>query len=50
MEASYAVIRILQAYPGLRLAPGVTNEPIGVEKQTYTIGLSPTEGVRVALA
>ena len=50
MEASYAVIRVLQAYPGIRLAPESRNEPIGAEKQTYTIGLSPTEGVHVALA
>ena len=49
MEASYAVIRVLQAYPGMRLAPGIANEPVGVEKQTYTIGLSPTDGVHVAL-
>jgi hypothetical protein len=49
MEASYAVIRILQAYPNIRLAPGTPNEPVGAERQTYTIGLSPTDGVHVAL-
>ena len=48
MEANYAVIRVLQAYPNIRLAPGAPNEPIGAEKHTYTIGLSPTGGVRVA--
>ncbi|KAK0671022.1 putative n-alkane-inducible cytochrome p450 protein [Cercophora samala] len=49
MEASYAVIRVLQAYPNLGLAPGVPNEPVGAEKQTYTVGLSPKEGVLVSL-
>ena len=49
MEASYAVIRILQAYPNIRLAPGISNEPVGAERQTYTIGLSPADGVHVAL-
>jgi hypothetical protein len=50
MEASYAVIRVLQAYPNIRLASGIPNEPVGAEKQIYTIGLSPAEGVRVVLA
>jgi hypothetical protein len=50
MEASYALIRILQAYPTMRLAPGVPNEPVGAERHTYTIGLSPADGVLVALA
>lgn len=49
MEASYAIIRILQAYPKLTLAPGIQNEPAGTERQTYTIGLSPADGVHVAL-
>ncbi|KAK4184534.1 cytochrome P450 [Podospora australis] len=49
MEASYAVIRVLQAYPKIHLTPGVKNEPVGAERQTYTIGLSPTEGVLVSL-
>lgn len=49
MEASYAIIRVLQAYPNLRLAPGVPNEPVGAEKQSYTIGLTPAEGIKVLL-
>ncbi|KAH7324595.1 cytochrome P450 [Stachybotrys elegans] len=49
MEASYAIIRVLQAYPGIRLAPGVANEAVGLERQTYTIGLTPADGVHVAL-
>ena len=46
MEASYAIIRILQAFPALRLPPNVPNEPVGAEKQTYTIGVTPTDGVK----
>ena len=49
MEASYAVIRILQAYPSIRLASNVVNEPIGKEKQLYSIGIYPL-GVHVELA
>lgn len=48
-EASYALIKILKAYPDIRLAPGVPNEPVGVERQTYTVGLFPTDGVQVSL-
>jgi hypothetical protein len=49
MEASYALIRILQTYPNIRLALGISNEPVGAEKQSYTIGLFPREGVQVEL-
>jgi hypothetical protein len=47
MEASCAVIRVLQAFPELRLAEGVRNEAVGMEKQVYTIGLYPEDGVWV---
>ena len=49
MEASYAVIRILQAYPRIRLPPGAPNGPVGTEGHIYTIGLEPTDGVQVIL-
>jgi hypothetical protein len=49
MEASYAIIRILQTYPKIRLASGLLNEPVGAERQSYTIGLYPSEGVEVDL-
>lgn len=49
MEASYAVIRILQVYPTIRLASGVPNEPVGAERQAYTIGVYPLDGVYVEL-
>lgn len=48
-EASYAIIRMLHAFPGIRLAPGVPNEPVGAERQNYTIGLAPADGVKVSL-
>ncbi|KAI1370786.1 cytochrome P450 [Hypoxylon crocopeplum] len=49
MEASYAVIRILHAFPDIGLAPGEPNEPVGAERHNYTISLSPTDGVKVSL-
>jgi len=49
MEASYAVIRILQNFPNIRIASGVSNEPVGAERQTYTIGVYPMDGVHVEL-
>jgi hypothetical protein len=50
MEASYAIVRILQAFPTIKLPPGAPNEPVGAEKQSFTIVLSPLEGVDVVLA
>ena len=49
MEASYAIIRILQAFPNIRLPPGIPNEPVGMEGHIYTIGLAPVDGVQVLL-
>jgi hypothetical protein len=49
MEASYAIIRILQAFPNIRLPPGVPNKPVGAEKQNLSIVLAPGEGVKVLL-
>ena len=49
MEASYAIIRILQAFPTIQLPPGVPNEPVGHEEHNYTITLEPAEGVKVLL-
>ncbi|TAQ86300.1 hypothetical protein B7494_g5374 [Chlorociboria aeruginascens] len=37
METSYAMIRILQAFPAIRLPPGVPNEPVGAERQMLQI-------------
>ena len=50
MEASYAIIRIMQNFPTIRLPTDEPNEAVGAERQTYTIGLAPTDGVKVLLA
>lgn len=47
METSYALIRILQAFPNLRLPPGELNQPVGDELQTFSVILVPGEGVKV---
>ena len=49
MEASCAVVRILQKFPNLRLAPGLVVHPVGQEKQELSIFLKPAEGCRVSL-
>lgn len=50
MEASLAVVRILQTYPNIRLPESETNGPVGTEKQNLTIVLSSAEGAKVVLA
>ena len=49
MEASYAIIKILQAFPNIQLPPEIPSEPVGTEGQLYTIGLAPADGVQVRL-
>ncbi|KAI1768963.1 cytochrome P450 [Hypoxylon sp. FL1150] len=49
MEASYAMIHLLQAFPNVRLPPGVLNESVGSERQSFSIVLSPLDGVNVQL-
>ena len=49
MEASYAVIRILQTFPNIRLPPDEPIEPTGQEKQSLTIVVSSAEGCKVLL-
>ena len=48
-EAAYTIVRLLRAYPGLKLPPGEKVELLGVEKQTMTLVLSSTDGCRVHL-
>ncbi|KAF2799624.1 n-alkane-inducible cytochrome P450 [Melanomma pulvis-pyrius CBS 109.77] len=50
MEASYAIIRVLQAFPGIRLPPGSPNEPVGAEKQSLSMLVAPQNGVDVLLS
>ncbi|KAL8951544.1 MAG: hypothetical protein Q9222_002482 [Ikaeria aurantiellina] len=49
MEASYAIIRIIQAFPKMRLPPGELQLPTGQEKQSLTIVVSSAEGCHVLL-
>ncbi|KAJ5938395.1 Cytochrome P450 E-class CYP52 [Penicillium verhagenii] len=48
-EASCAILRILQAFPELRLPPGTSTVPPGEEKQTLTIVVMSAEGCKVLL-
>ncbi|KAI9811230.1 MAG: hypothetical protein M1827_005562 [Pycnora praestabilis] len=50
IEASYGIVRILQAFPNLRLPPEEPQEPTGQEKQSLTIVVSSAEGCRVLLS
>ena len=49
MEASCAVVRIIQRFPNIRLPPNHPVVPTGQEKQTLTIFLSSTDGCKVLL-
>lgn len=49
MESSYAIVRILQKYPRIRLPPDVPNEPVGAERQHLGIVLTSAEGTKVLL-
>jgi hypothetical protein len=49
MEASYAIVRIIQTFPNLRLPPGHLREPTGQEKQALTIVVASAEGCKVLL-
>ncbi|KAJ6105342.1 Cytochrome P450 E-class [Penicillium sp. IBT 18751x] len=49
MEASYAIIRIIQSFPELRLPPGTASVPPGEEKQALTIVVMSAEGCKVLL-
>lgn len=48
-EGAYAIVRILQRFPSIRIP---TDEPVqvtGHERQTVTISLKPADGCRVDL-
>ncbi|ETI21603.1 hypothetical protein G647_07950 [Cladophialophora carrionii CBS 160.54] len=49
-EAAYAVVRLIQRYPTIRLPPGEKVELVGVEKQTMTLVVSITEGCKVEVS
>lgn len=48
-EAAYAIVRIFQRYPSIRLPEGEKMEQVGVEKQSMTLVLQITEGCKVEL-
>ncbi|CAF9938570.1 hypothetical protein IMSHALPRED_000851 [Imshaugia aleurites] len=49
MEASCAVVRIIQTFPNIRLPPDYPVVPTGQEKQTLTVFLSSADGCKVLL-
>lgn len=49
VEAAYVVVRTLQRFPNLVLAPNELVELVGVEKQTMTLVMSSTNGCKVSL-
>ena len=50
MEASYAMIRLLQEFPHLRLPPDHPIVPTGQEKQELTVFLKSADGCKVLLS
>lgn len=48
-EAAYAIVRIFQRYPTIKLPEGEKVELVGVEKQSMTLVLQITEGCKVEL-
>jgi len=48
-EAAYAVVRLIQRYPNMRLPQTEKVELVGVEKQTMTLVMSSTNGCRIEL-
>jgi hypothetical protein len=49
LEASYAIVRIIQAYPDVRVPDDEPDVEIGKEKQTLTLVVASGEGCRVVL-
>lgn len=47
MEASVAIVRILQSFPDIRLDPSHPVVPTGQEKQNLSIFLSSADGCKV---
>jgi len=48
-EASYAVVRVLQRFPRLKLPVGEKVVPTGMERQNLSIFLSSADGCKVAV-
>lgn len=48
-EASYAVVRILQTFPGIKLPAGQAFEKTGSERQQMTLVIAVGDGCQVQL-
>ncbi|KAI0838439.1 cytochrome P450 monooxygenase [Hypoxylon sp. FL0890] len=48
-EGAYAIVRILQRFPTIKLPAGERVQVTGQERQTVTLSLRPTDGCRVDL-
>ncbi|OTA53855.1 cytochrome P450 monooxygenase [Hypoxylon sp. EC38] len=48
-EGAYAIVRILQRFPSIKLPAGERVQVTGQERQTVTIALRPTDGCRADL-
>lgn len=49
MKASYGIIRIIQAFPRLRLPADHEPEEIGTERQALTLTVANANGCKVQL-
>ena len=49
LEASYTIVRLIQAFPRIELPPLEPNPRLGREKQTLTLVVSSAEGCYVKL-
>lgn len=49
MEISYTIVRLLQAFPTIRLQKGEEVVPVGTERQRLMLVLSSADGCRVEL-
>jgi hypothetical protein len=49
MQASGAIVRILQAFPNLMISPRTPIEAVGKEEQILSMLVAPKDGVKVLL-
>ena len=49
MLASCGIVRVIQEFPSIRLAPGEALEELGTERQHLALTLSNAEGCKVLI-
>jgi cytochrome P450 len=49
MEASYGIVRVIQAFPSIRLPPDEAWQEPGSERQALTLVLTSADGCKVML-